>query len=62
MLKSALGYLWKNRCINEDDFTFIITVIPECARLLPNGRPGARGSYDLPLGDQHFKQGARTCA
>ena len=44
MLKSALGYLWKNRCINEDDFTFIITVIPESARLLPNRRPGARGS------------------
>ena len=29
-------------------------------RLLPNGSPGAKGSEDLPSGDQHFKQGART--
>ena len=32
------------------------------SRLLPNGRPGARGAYDLPSGDQNFKQGAQTVA
>ena len=30
-----------------------------CTRLLPNGSPGARGSCDLPSGNQNFKQGAR---
>ena len=30
MLKSALGYLRKKCCINEDDFTIIIIVITEC--------------------------------
>ena len=28
-------------------------------RLLPNGSPGAKGSEDLPSGDQHFKH--RRC-
>ena len=31
--------------------------------LLPNGYQGAsRGAYDLPSGDQNFKQGAQTGA
>ena len=30
------------------------------ARLLPNGCLVTRGSYNLPSGDQNFKQGART--
>ena len=32
------------------------------SRLLPNGRLGARGTYELPLGNQNFKQGAQTGA
>ena len=30
--------------------------------LLPNGCPVARGAYNLPSGDQNFKQGARRGA
>ena len=28
--------------------------------LLPNGCPVTRGTHDLPVGDQNFKQGAVT--
>ena len=34
----------------------------KCARLLPNGHPGTIGTYNLPSGDQNFKQGTRTGA
>ena len=37
-------------------------IYPLLTRLLPNGSPGARGSYYLPSGDQNFKQGAWTGA
>ena len=32
------------------------------SRLLPNGRLGARGAYELPSGNQNFKQEAQTGA
>ena len=32
------------------------------SRLLPNGCPGTRVTYNLPSGNQNFKKGARTGA
>ena len=53
------NFMWKEAFHNGFCTVFKLNSL---SRLPPNGSPGPRGPYYLPLGDQNFKQGVRTGA